>query len=41
MYIKIIGTGRPVVLIHGWGVSGKIWEEFAKLITYKYKLYIL
>jgi pimeloyl-[acyl-carrier protein] methyl ester esterase len=41
MHIKIIGEGRPIVLIHGWGVSGKIWEEFAKLIMSKYKLYII
>ena len=41
MYIKIIGTGRPVVLIHGWGMSGKIWAEFSKLMISKYKLYII
>ena len=41
MYIKIIGKGRPVVLIHGWGMSGKIWEEFSKLMISKYKLYII
>ena len=41
MYIKTIGHGRPVVLIHGWGMSGKIWEEFSKLMKYKNKLYII
>ena len=41
MYIKIIGKGRPIVLIHGWGMSGKIWEEFSKEMKYKNKLYII
>jgi pimeloyl-[acyl-carrier protein] methyl ester esterase len=41
MHIKIIGKGRPIVLIHGWGMSGKIWEEFSKLMKDKYKLYII
>jgi len=41
MHIKIIGKGRPIVLIHGWGMSGKIWEEFSKLMKYKNKLYII
>ena len=41
MYIKIIGKGRPVVLIHGWGMSGKIWKEFSKLMISQYKLYII
>ena len=41
MYIKIVGKGRPIVLIHGWGMSGKIWEEFSKVMKYKNKLYII
>tara|TARA_B100000795_G_scaffold254926_1_gene226190 strand:+ start:1387 stop:2148 length:762 start_codon:yes stop_codon:yes gene_type:complete len=41
MHIKIIGTGRPIVLIHGWGMSGKIWEEFSKVMKSKNKLYII
>jgi len=41
MYIKIIGKGRPVVLIHGWGMSGQIWEGFSNLMRCKNKLYIV
>ena len=41
MHIKIIGKGRPIVLIHGWGMSGKIWDEFSKLMTSENKLYII
>ena len=41
MYIKIIGKGKPIVLIHGWGMSGKIWKEFSKVMKYKNKLYII
>ena len=41
MHIKITGKGRPIVLIHGWGMSGKIWEEFSKLMKSENKLYII
>jgi len=41
MHIKIIGKGRPIVLIHGWGMSGKIWDEFSKLMMSENKLYII
>ena len=41
MYIKIIGKGKPIALIHGWGMSGKIWKEFSKVMKYKNKLYII
>ena len=41
MHIKIIGEGEPIVLIHGWGMSGKIWEEFSKLMRRDNKLYII
>ena len=41
MHINIKGKGKPLVLIHGWGTSGKIWEEFSELMKDNYKLYII
>ncbi len=41
MYIKIIGKGKPIVLIHGWGMSGRVWDEFSKIMSSENKLYII
>ncbi len=27
LYYEIQGTGKPVVLIHGWPLSGRAWES--------------
>ena len=41
MHIKIIGKGKPVVLIHGWGMSGRIWEDLSETMRINYKLFII
>ena len=41
MYIKIVGKGKPIVLIHGWGVCGRVWEDLAESMKAKYKLFIV
>lgn len=27
LHIEDVGTGRPIVLIHGWPLSGRSWEK--------------
>jgi pimeloyl-[acyl-carrier protein] methyl ester esterase len=39
--IKIIGNGEPLLLIHGWGMSGRIWEVIEDDLSKYYKLYIV
>ena len=41
MHIKITGKGSPIVLIHGWGMTGKIWDEFSKLMKRDNKIFII
>ena len=31
LYYEDHGTGKPVVLIHGWPLSGRSWEAQAKV----------
>ena len=40
MNIKVIGNGEPLLLIHGWGMSGKIWDVIEVNLSKYYKLYI-
>lgn len=35
-----IGTGKPVVLIHGFLENGKMWDEFSKDLSNEYRLII-
>lgn len=35
---KIEGSGQPLLLIHGFGVSFYIWEEISPLLRDRYKL---
>ena len=41
MNIKVIGNGEPLLLIHGWGMSGKIWDIIEINLSKYYKLYIV
>jgi pimeloyl-[acyl-carrier protein] methyl ester esterase len=41
MNIKIIGDGEPLLLLHGWGMSGIIWEAIEDDLSKYYKLYIV
>lgn len=39
--VEIIGEGRPLVLIHGWGMHGGVWQPIAKRLAQNYMLYIV
>lgn len=40
MQYRDIGTGKPVVLIHGFLENGKMWDEFSKELSKEYRLII-
>jgi pimeloyl-[acyl-carrier protein] methyl ester esterase len=33
MHIETIGSGAPLVLIHGWGMHGGVWREAAQKLS--------
>ena len=41
MYVSVRGNGPPMVLIHGWGMTGNIWTDIAKSLSKNYELYIV
>ncbi len=41
IFYRVIGTGKPVVLVHGFGEDGDIWHNQVKLLQEKFKLIIL
>ncbi len=38
---EVYGTGKPVVLIHGWAMHSGIWRSFARDLAEKYKIICL
>lgn len=41
MFVDIKGAGTPMVLIHGWGMSGKIWNQLSQTLSKRFKLYVV
>ena len=40
IFYRVIGTGKPVVLVHGFGEDGDIWLNQVKFLREKFKLII-
>jgi pimeloyl-ACP methyl ester carboxylesterase len=40
IFYRVIGTGKPVVLVHGFGEDGEIWHNQVKFLREKFKLII-
>lgn len=40
-HVEITGQGKPLVLIHGWGMHGGVWQPLVKQLAKDYMLYIV
>lgn len=40
IFYRVIGNGKPAVLVHGFGEDGEIWHNQAKFLQDKFKLII-
>src|SRR4051812_3184735 len=38
---RVTGGGQPVVLVHGWLFSGRIWEQLADRLAQRFTVYTL
>lgn len=41
VYIEIIGAGPNLVLIHGWGMNGAVWQPLVKNLSKLFTLHIV
>jgi pimeloyl-[acyl-carrier protein] methyl ester esterase len=41
IYVETIGTGPNLVLIHGWGMSGAVWQPLVKKLSKTFTLHIV
>lgn len=40
-HVEIVGQGKPLVLIHGWGMHSGVWQPLVKRLAKDYMLYIV
>lgn len=41
LHVETIGTGQPLVLLHGWGMSGAVWQPLVKRLSKLFTLHII
>ena len=41
MKTEVFGKGKPLVLIHGWGMSSRVWMDTAERLSGKNKIYLI
>ena len=41
LHYRIIGTGSPLILIHGFGVSGYVWQRVLPYLAQEYQVFII
>ena len=35
LHVETIGSGQPLILLHGWGMHGGIWRDVAQHLAEK------
>lgn len=41
LHVESSGTGPPLVLLHGWGLSGAVWQPLVKKLSRHFTLYVV
>jgi len=41
LYVQSQGAGRELVLVHGWGLNGDVWEEIAQALIPRYRVTVV
>ena len=41
MHIESTGSGAPLLLIHGWGMHGGVWQEVAQRLSAEFRVHVV
>ncbi len=41
VHVEIVGQGKPLVMIHGWGMHSGVWQPLVKRLSKDYMLYLV
>jgi pimeloyl-[acyl-carrier protein] methyl ester esterase len=39
MHVESLGSGSPILLIHGWGMHGGVWEDVAQKLAADFRVF--
>lgn len=39
LHVETIGSGAPIVLIHGWGMHGGVWGDVAQRLSQRFQVH--
>jgi len=40
-HIEIVGQGKPLVMLHGWGMHSGVWQPLVKRLSKSYMVYLI
>ena len=40
-HVEIVGQGKPLVMLHGWGMHSGVWQPLVKRLSKDYMLYLV
>jgi pimeloyl-[acyl-carrier protein] methyl ester esterase len=40
-HIEIVGQGKPLVMLHGWGMHSGVWQPLVKRLSKNYMVYLI
>jgi pimeloyl-[acyl-carrier protein] methyl ester esterase len=40
-HVEIVGQGKPLVMLHGWGMHSGVWQPLVKRLSKNYMLYLI
>lgn len=41
LYVETVGSGAPVVLVHGWGMHGEVWSVVRDALAADYRVHVV
>jgi pimeloyl-ACP methyl ester carboxylesterase len=41
LHVDVIGSGEPLVLLHGWGMHGGVWGDAAQKLAADFQVHCL
>jgi len=41
LHYRVVGVGKPLVLVHGFGVSGHVWQQVLPYLAQHYQVFIV
>ena len=40
-HVEIVGQGKPLVMLHGWGMHSGVWQPLVKRLSKSYMVYLI